>query len=143
MNIFKKTLSILLVLGLAALCLCSCIKKDTARGTIEDFLSKIEAEDYEGAQAMLHPEKPADLKALIAEVEAADGVDFQSGIEIVKYTSTQSAHYDSTVNGSSYGTSLKVKIGESDATVFIKIVDNDKGYGIYNFEVTVKNQDKA
>lgn len=138
----KKIFFTTVVLMLCCVCLCSLvscggIKGDEAKAYVNDFLDAVEAEDYDAAEGMLHPERPGDLKEFFENVEKKKDVDFQSGIEIEKYTGFRSAVYDSTIDGSSYELTMRVKVGNSDKTVVltIEIVKNDKGYGIYNIEL--------
>ena len=136
---------ILQIIALVLCCLCvfpltSCkgaIKGDEAKEYINEFLNAIEAEDFEAAEEMLHPERPGDLEVFFANVEGKMGVDFQGGIEIEKYTGFRSSFYDSSIDGSSYELTFRAKVGDGDkvVTFTIEIVKNDNGYGIYNLEL--------
>ena len=112
------------------------IQMDEAKALLNDFLATIEAEDYEAAQALLHPDRPADLEDFLLGVEQEQGLDFQTGIEIERYTHFASSLYDSTVGGSRYELTARTKVGESTIFFTVEIVKNDNGYGIYNFNLS-------
>lgn len=133
-----RILSVLMIVCLCALPLSACeggIKGDEAKAFINDFFAAIVAEDYETAEGMLHPQRPADLKAFLQTVEEKEGVDFQNGIEIERYTGFSSSYYDSTVDGSTYELTMRTKVGEKTVRFVVEIVKNDAGYGIYNLNI--------
>lgn len=113
------------------------IDRNEAKIFINDFFDAIVAEDYAKAETFLHPERPADVEAFILSVEEENDIDFQNGIEIEKYTNFSYAVYDSTVGGSSYELTMKTKVGKKTVTFTVEIVQNEAGYGIYNFELDV------
>lgn len=131
------------ILVVAIVCACalsfvSCgegIKGDEAKALINDFFAAIVAEDYEAAEGFLHPERPADLEAFLLGVEQSEGLDFQAGIEIEKYTGFSSSLYDSTVDGSRYELTARTMVGDKEVLFTIEIVKNDNGYGIYNLNL--------
>ncbi len=137
MKKLQKSVLSLLLLILLSFSLVSCIDGDVARGTIADFLQAVENDDLAAAATYLHPERPADLSAYFAKIESEQGVDFSAGIEILRYTNVHTSHYDSSVGGSAYKTSFTAKIGDRDAVIMIELVDNDKGYGIYNLDMDI------
>ena len=136
-NLFKKAL----ILAIVALCICSlmscgnAIKGDEAKAFINDFFEALVVEDYEKAETFLHPERPADLEKFFLNVEKEEGVDFQAGIEVEKYTGFSSSLYDSTVDGSRYELTMKTRVGDDDVKFTIEIVKNENGYGIYNLDL--------
>ena len=111
------------------------IDRDEAKEVINEFFSCIVAEDFEGAQGYLHPERPAELKPFLESVEADTGVDFQEGIIIERYSNFSSAYYDSSVGGSTYELTMITSVGESKVKFTIELVQNDNGYGIYNLDI--------
>ncbi len=115
--------------------LTSCIDGDQAKQTIEDFLTAIETENYTAAESYLHPDRPSDLQQYFETVEDAESIDFQSDIEILRYVSVRSAYYDTAVDGSIYETTLNAKIGDKTVSITVEIVENDTGYGIYDFTI--------
>ena len=68
-------------------------------------------------------------------MEKEENVDFQAGIEIEKYTGFSSSLYDSTVDGSTYELTMHTKVGDKKVIFTIEIVNNEKGYGIYNLDL--------
>ncbi|MBQ8849073.1 MAG: hypothetical protein IJ011_01915 [Clostridia bacterium] len=137
-NALKK---LLVILTVCCLCVCSfssCsggIDGDEAKEFIGEFFDAIVAEDYEKAETFLHPERPADLETFIVNIEKEDGIDFQAGIEIERYTNFSIAYYDSTVDGSTYGLTMDTNVGDADVEITVEIVQNDNGYGIYNLDI--------
>ena len=136
-HLFRRTL-IILVTCLCVFSFASCgnsIKGDEAKAFINDFFAAIVAEDYDKAEGFLHPERPADLETFLLNVENEENIDFQEGIEIEKYTSFSSSLYDSTVDGSTYELTIHTNVGDIKVIFTIEIVNNENGYGIYNFDL--------
>ena len=131
----------ILLVSIACLCVfsfVSCgngIKGDEAKAFINDFFVAIVSEDYDKAESFLHPERPADLETFLLYVVLVEYVDFQAGIEIEKYTGFSSSLYDSTVDGSTYELTMHTKVGDKKVIFTIEIVNNEKGYGIYNLDL--------
>lgn len=127
-----------IVLSVCILLFSSCsggIKGSEAKAHINEFFAAIVDEDYSNAENLLHPERPADLNEFFASIEEAEGIDFQEGIEIERYTGFSSALYDSTVKGSTYELTMNTTIGEKKVEFTIEIVKNEAGFGIYNFDL--------
>ncbi len=135
MKTFKRVILCVLLVGLLVLGLTSCISGDIAQGTIESFVEAVESGDYDTAKTYLHPDRPVDLATYFERIESEKNVDFSSGFEIVKYTGVKSSYHDSSVDGSTYETTARVKIGDTEAELTVEIVENGSGYGIYNFEL--------
>ena len=136
-HVFKK----ILVITITCVFVCSLvscgngIKGDEAKAYINDFFAAVVAEDYDKAESLLHPERPADLETFLLNVENEENVDFQEGIEIEKYTGFSSSLYDSTVAGSTYELTMRTKVGNKTVKFTIEIVRNENGYGIYNLDL--------
>ena len=136
-HIYKKLLIVLLAC-LCAFSLVACaggISSEEAEETILDFLAAIVAEDYALAESLLHPVKDVDVETFFRDLEREEGVDFQAGVEIVRYLGFSTALYDSTVGGAKYTLNLRVKIGGEDADLEVSVVRNEGGYGIYSFDL--------
>lgn len=136
-DLLKKALAII-IMSLCIISLASCksgIKGDEAKALINDFFDAIVDEDYDKAESLLHPDRPADLETFLLNVEKEEDIDFQSGIKIEKYTGFSTSLYDSTVDGSTYELTMRTKVGDKKVTFTIEIVSNEKGYGIYNFDL--------
>ncbi len=136
-HLFRKAL-IILVACIFVFSFASCgngIKGDEAKAFINDFFAAIVAEDYDKAEGFLHPERPADLETFLLNMEKEENIDFQAGIEIEKYTGFSSSLYDSTVDGSTYELTMHTNVGDKIVTFTIEIVNNENGYGIYNFDL--------
>lgn len=132
-NIFFTVAALICVVSLAS---CSGgIKGDDAKAYINDFFDAVSAEDYERAEALLHPDRPADLEEFFLNIEEKEDLDFQSGIEVERYTGMSSSYYDSTVDGSRYELVMQVSVDEKVVEFTIEIVQNENGYGIYNLNL--------
>ena len=68
-------------------------------------------------------------------IESEVGIDFQEGIEVVRYTNSSWSFYDTSVGGSTYRATMEAEIGNKKVSIEVEIVKNDMGYGIYNFEI--------
>lgn len=132
-NIFFTVVALICAVSLAS---CSGgIKGDDAKAYINDFFDAVSAEDYERAEALLHPDRPADLEEFFLNIEKKEALDFQSGIEVERYTGMSSSYYDSTVDGSRYELVMQVSVDEKNVEFTIEIVQNENGYGIYNLNL--------
>ena len=136
-RLFRRTV----VLFLACLCVfsfSSCkngIKGDEAKAYINDFFAAIVDEDYDKAKSLIHPSINIDLEAYLLRVEQEEGIDFQAGIEIKRYTGFYNALYDSEVDGSAYELTMIATVGDRTVEIEVEIVKNDQGYGIYDLEI--------
>ena len=138
MKTILKAFIIIIICITTALSLVSCgdgIDTDEAKAFINDFFDAVSADDFEKAQTFLHPERPADLKTFLDTVESETEIDFQSGIRVEKYTNFSYAYYDSSVGGSAYELTIKAAVGDKTVKFTVEIVQNDEGYGIYNFDI--------
>ena len=137
-GIIKKIFVTFILCCICIVSLASCsggIKGDDAKAYINDFFDAVSAEDYERAEALLHPDRPADLEEFFLNIEEKEDLDFQSGIEVERYTGMSSSYYDSTVDGSRYELVMQVSVDEKNVEFTIEIVQNENGYGIYNLNL--------
>ncbi|MBQ3099977.1 MAG: hypothetical protein IJC50_03195 [Clostridia bacterium] len=134
----KKYSLILMLCAVCLLSLSACkggISGDEAKATVNEFFEAVVNENYEEANALLHPDRYTDSSEFFLSIEEESGLDFQQGIEIVKYSGFSSSYYNSEVGGSRYELTMQVKIGESDMSFSVEIVKNGNGYGIYNLHL--------
>ena len=134
-HLFRRTI-IALIACLCCFSFASCgngIKGSEAKTTINDFFAAVSVEDYEKAEGLLHPDRPADLKDFFTYAETEKGLDFQKGVEIEQYTGFSTALYDGSVGGSTYELTMQARIGDKQVEFKIELVKNKNGYGIYNF----------
>ena len=110
------------------------LKKDDAKDLMEGFVEAVENGDFEAAKTYLHPEKPFDVEKFFDAIEAREGIDFQGGIEIKRYTEFSSSAYDSDVDGGECELEANVIVGGVGYELSIEIVKNDLGYGIYEID---------
>lgn len=133
----KSLLLLLLVLALA-LSLVACsegLSKDETKALTEDFLGAVQRGDFEAAEAYLHPERPIDLEKYFDGIEGRAAIDFQSGIEIGRYTEYSYSAYDSEFAGSDCELELNATVSGVALEISIEIVKNDLGYGIYEIDI--------
>lgn len=135
----KYKVSFLLIALVLTFVLSGCsdgIKEDEAKEQINLFFDAIEQEDYEAAEALLHPDRQASLSELIIALETGLGIDFQEGIDIDKYTGFSSALYDTSVKGATYELDMIVLVGDIEMDISVQLVRNDNGFGIYTYNFT-------
>ncbi|MBR6727820.1 MAG: hypothetical protein IKM08_06475 [Clostridia bacterium] len=113
------------------------IDTDKAEADAESFLAAVSEGDYDTAATYLHPDRPVDLATYFTRIEERELVDFSDGIEIVRKSGSSYSYYESEVDGSAYEMDLDVRIGGIEAEIEIELVQNENGYGIYNFEIDV------
>ena len=137
----KRIRSIIIILTICLLCPCfllSCsggIDTDEAKEHINEFLSAMAQEDYEKAEKLLHPDRPADIEEFIKGYEEQTGLDLSSGITVKRNTGFNYTYYSSNVGGSSYELTMSAEVGGTNITITVEIVQNDNGYGVYNFYI--------
>ena len=100
-----------------------------------DSLLPLQRGDFEAAEAYLHPEKPIDLEKYFDSIEGRAAIDFQSGIEIGRYTEYSYSAYDSEFAGSDCELELNATVSGVALEISIEIVKNDLGYGIYEIDI--------
>ncbi len=127
-----------LLLLLTALTACS---GGVTRGETEKMtgflLASLKDENFEEAADLYHPDAamtPELLSAFAEQVKTKVGIDLTEGAAVEKITGVSSSYYDSTVDGSRYELTAKIKAGNKSATLTVEVVRNDKGYGIFKVE---------
>ena len=133
----KSLFLIILVLALS-LSIVGCrdgLKKDEAKALVEDFLEAVQNNDFEKAATYLHPEKPFDIEKYFNGIEERKSIDFQSGIEIKRYTEYSYSAYDSEIDGSDCELEFNVIVDGVGLEMNIEIVKNDLGFGIYEIDI--------
>ena len=143
MNRTKTTTRVLSIL--AALCLlltsltaCSGgVTREETQTAMDSLLSALDNENYAEAAALYHPDAAMseDLLAAFAEqVKTKVGIDLTEGATVEKITGISSSYYDSTVDGSRYALTARIKAGDKTASLAVEVIRNDKGYGIFKVE---------
>jgi hypothetical protein len=137
-NRINRIVCLVLVICLFAAVLCSCgdrLKNVDAKKTFAEFLEAVESEDYEEAEEYLHPSYPGVLDLVFEMIEIREGIDFQKSIDIEKFSSTSYSYYDSKYDGSQCSFKVKAKVSGVAVIIEATVVDNDSGYGVYDFVV--------
>lgn len=135
----KHKVSFLLIALIFTFILSGCgdgIKEDEAKKQIDMFFEAIVQEDYDAAEALMHPERQNAVSDLIIALEAGLGIDFQQGMEIDEYTGFSSALYDTSVKGATYELDMIVLVGDVEMDITIQLVRNDNGFGIFAYNFT-------
>ena len=145
MNKFLKQMALFLVVLSLMLIMTSCkysINSEEAQLYLNDFLSAIEAHDYETMVDLFHSEHrvPTDFfQDFIEREESEDNIDFSLGVTLKEITKREGAVYDSKVNGAYRKLSLQIVIGTEDENVLkdmtITFVKNANGFGIWDFSM--------
>ena len=135
-----RILSVLAALCLLLTSLTACsggVTREETQTAMDSLLSALDNENYAEAAALYHPDAAMseDLLAAFAEqVKTKVGIDLTEGAVVEKITGMSSSYYDSTVDGSRYALTAKIKVGDKTASLTVEVVRNDKGYGIFRVE---------
>ena len=122
----------LLLVGLLV-SLCGCIKTDVARAHTNKFMDALVAEDYETAEALMHPEYKEDLAEFARKLRDEFGIDFKDGVTVINYTGMSSRI---SLTGSFYAHSFNALIGETKVVIEATLMDSDAGFGIIYFHIS-------
>ena len=127
-----------LCLLLASLTACSGgITREEAKTAMDSLLSALDNENYAEAAALYHPDAAMTEDLLIAfaeQVKTKVGIDLTEGAVVEKITGMSSSYYDSTVDGSRYALTARIKAGDKTADLTVEVIHNDRGYGIFQVE---------
>ena len=135
-----RVLSILAALCLLLTSLTACsggVTREEAQTAMDSLLSALDNENYAEAAALYHPDAAMseDLLAAFAEqVKTKVGIDLAESAVAEKSTGMSTSYYDSTVGGSRYALTAKIKAGDKTASFTVEVIRNDKGYGIFKVE---------
>ena len=135
-----RVLSILaaLCLLLASLTACSGgITREEAKTAMDALLAALDNENYAEAAALYHPDAAMTeelLAAFAEQVKTKVGIDLTEGAVVEKITGMSASYYDSTVGGSRYALTAKIKAGDKTADLTVEVIRNDRGYGIFQVE---------
>ena len=102
----------------------------------EKFCFSLAFDDIEKANGYLHPDWESNNGALedyVKQFEQANGIDFSNGVAIKTRFSENITVYDSRYNGNVYTMGIKMIIGNKELKLYFRVIDNDIGYGLYDF----------
>ena len=111
------------------------VSRDEAKEQASKLVNAVSSGSFDEAEKLLHPNRQIDIEALFARKETEYNVDFQSGIEIVRYTGFSSALYDSEVDGSEYELEMNVSVSGRTLELTVDVVRNEQGFGIYEIDI--------
>ena len=143
MNRTKTATRILSVLAalfllLASLTACSGgVTREEAKTAMDALLTALDNENYAEAAALYHPDAAMTedlLAAFAGQIKTKVGIDLTEGAVVEKITGMSSSYYDSTVDGSRYALTARIKAGDKTADLTVEVIRNDKGYGIFQVE---------
>ena len=135
-----RILSVLAALCLLLTSLTACsggITREEAKTAMDSLLVALDNENYAEAAALYHPDAAMTeelLAAFAEQVKTKVGIDLTEGATVEKITGMQSVYYDSTVGGSRYELTAKIRAGDKTASLTVEVIRNDKGYGIFQVE---------
>ena len=135
-----RILSVLAALLLLITSLTACsggITREEAETAMDSLLVALDNENYAEAAALYHPDAAMTeelLAAFAEQVKTKVGIDLTEGATVEKITGISSSYYDSTVGGSRYELTAKIKAGDKTADHTVEVIRNDRGYGIFKVE---------
>ena len=135
-----RILSVLAALLLLITSLTACsggITREEAKTAMDSLLVALDDENYAEAAALYHPDAAMTeelLAAFAEQVKTKVGIDLTEGAVVEKITGMSSSYYDSTVDGSRYALTAKIKAGDKTADLTVEVIRNDRGYGIFQVE---------
>ena len=135
-----RLLSVLTALCLLLVSLTACsggITREEAKTAMDSLLSALDNENYAEAAALYHPDAAMTeelLAAFAEQVKTKVGIDLTEGAVVEKITGISTSYYDSTVGGSRYALTARIKAGDKTAALAVEVIRNDKGYGIFKVE---------
>ena len=135
-----RILSVLAALCLLLTSLTACsggITREEAKTAMDALLTALDNENYAEAAALYHPDASMTeelLAAFAEQVKTKVGIDLTEGAVVEKITGMSASYYDSTVDGSRYALTAKIKAGDKTADLTVEVIRNDRGYGIFRVE---------
>ena len=135
-----RVLSVLAALCLLLTSLTACsdgVTREEAQTAMDALLTALDNENYAEAAALYHPDAAMTeglLAAFAEQVKTTVGIDLTEGATAEKITGMSSSYYDSTVDGSRYALTARIKAGDKTASLAVEVIRNDKGYGIFRVE---------
>ena len=131
-----RTLSLVMIVMLILTSLCACsggVTREETRSAMDALLTALDNENYAEAVDLYHPDAAMTEDLLVAfteEIQNEVGIDLTEGVTVERTTNMRSAYYDSTVDGSLYALTARIKAGDKTATLTVEVIRNDRGYGI-------------
>ena len=113
------------------------VTREETKTAMDAFLTALDSENYAEAAALYHPDAAMTeelLAAFAEQVKTKVGIDLTEGATVEKITGISSSYYDSTVGGSRYELTARIKAGDKTAFLTVEVIRNDKGYGIFKVE---------
>ena len=140
-KLLKFSLFAFVLFMLVSLTGCSILKEtsERAKNTTNEFFNYVTSDDYEGASTMLHPDgniNASNLDDYLLSIEESCNIDFSNGFKINSTTSINIQSGDNDYDdGTVYEVNYKTTIDGKYLDLYIIIVDNDNGFGVYYFTI--------
>lgn len=144
-----KIVAVILVLAACVMCFSGCITGTEAKDFVDDFFAVVEngfynysgsyydyGYSYGSISSYMHPNSEMDIIEFFNEIEYEEGVNFQNGIEVLKYSATAYSSYDGQTDASSYRLTAKVRVDGVTMKFVIKVGEDGQNgpLGIYSIK---------
>ena len=138
----RKVMSlILLFISIFSLSSCGIFKElmaetEKAKEYAIDFCDALSHDNLELANTFIHFDSPINKTGLdkyITTLESDNNVDFSNKVNLIICNDFESTYYTSEYNGSSFEFTFSSTIGSYRTYIYFVIINNDNGYGIYDF----------
>ena len=141
----KKIVALSLILSMAFLGGCTIFQQlfaeaDKANNFVEEFCFALAYDGIEKAKEYLHPDwlsTHGNLEDYVEKFEYENGIDFSDGVAISRRFRQHANAYTSEYGGAVYEFGISIVIGDKIINMSFMVVDNDDGYGIYDFGLYV------
>lgn len=145
-----KICAVLLVLVLCVMMFSGCITGKEAKGFVDDFFAAVGNGFYSFSGSdyyydygygsivnYLHPNCEQNIIEFFNEIEYEKGINFQNGIEVLKYSNTAYSSYDGQTDASSYRLTAKVRVDGVTMKFVIKVGEDGQNgpLGIYSIKL--------
>lgn len=107
-------------------------------GVIEAFCSDLSSGNLDDAAEKMHPDVKQSKEAftaLITGMEENSGVRFSDGIVLNSLVQAYTTYYDSIYGGKTYEIAYNASVGSKSVKLSFLVVVNEKGSGVYSFEM--------
>lgn len=141
----KKIVALCLVLSMLFLGGCTIFEHffaeaDKANNFVEEFCFALAYDDIDKAKEYLHPDWQSthdNLEDYVEKFENENDIDFANGVAISRRFYQHVKTYTSEYGGAVYEFGISIVIGDKIINMSFMVVDNDVGYGIYDFGLYV------
>ena len=145
----KRIVAISLLLSVLFFGGCSIFKSlwaeaNKANNFAEEFCFALAYDGIEKAKEYLHTDwisNNGKLEDYLYNFENENGIDFSNGVSIYRRFQQSATGYSSLYGGAIYQFGIMMVIGDKNINMSFTVVDNDDGYGIYDFGIYTSQHD--